>query len=177
MFKKYAQLLAVLAVTAAVPAVAIAGPPSGTPGGHKPALTSDPSSATPSTDTPSSGTPASPTPAKGKGHGKACQGQSKKHVAGQKGTPFSQCVQALAKIANGTASTPKAACKGLSKKHVAGQKGTPYSQCIVAAAQALKDKQDDGDDDASSAVPSSGTPSGDDASSATPAVNSALPAS
>jgi hypothetical protein len=29
---------------------------------------------------------------------KACATESKKHVAGQKGTPFSQCVSAAAKL-------------------------------------------------------------------------------
>ena len=70
--------------------------------------------------------------------GKACQGESKKHVKGQKGTPFSQCVTAMAHLQNGTAKTAKEACKGLSKKHVSGMKGTPYSECIVAAAQLHK---------------------------------------
>jgi hypothetical protein len=73
--------------------------------------------------------------AKAKAYGKHCQGQSKKHVAGQKGTPFSQCVTAMAKLASGQTNSPKVACKALSKKHVAGQKGTPYSMCIRAAAQ------------------------------------------
>jgi hypothetical protein len=29
---------------------------------------------------------------------KACKGESKKHVEGQKGTPYSQCVSAAAKL-------------------------------------------------------------------------------
>ena len=78
--------------------------------------------------------------AKAKAYGKHCQNQSKKHVAGQKGTPFSQCVTAMAKVATGKAN-PTTACKTLSKKHVAGQKGTPYSRCVVAAAQLHKQQQ------------------------------------
>ena len=74
-------------------------------------------------------------PAKAKAYGVACNKESKKHVAGQKGTPFSQCVTALAKLATGVTSNPTTACKPLSKKHVAGQKGTPYSQCVSAAAK------------------------------------------
>jgi hypothetical protein len=35
--------------------------------------------------------------AKAKAYGKFCQGESKKHVKGQKGTPFSQCVRAMAR--------------------------------------------------------------------------------
>lgn len=72
---------------------------------------------------------------KAKAYGRFCQGESKKHVAGQKGTPFSQCVTAMAKLATGQTSNPARACAALSKKHVAGQKGTPYSRCIVAAAK------------------------------------------
>jgi hypothetical protein len=77
-------------------------------------------------------------PAKAKAYGHYCQNQSKKHVAGQKGTPFSQCVTAMAKAAHGQ--SPVAACASLSKKHVAGEKGTPFSRCVVAAAHLHKDQ-------------------------------------
>lgn len=70
-----------------------------------------------------------------RGYGVLCKNLSKRHVEGQKGTPFSQCVVALAKVDSGQARSPKAACKALSKKHVKGQKGTPFSQCVKAAAQ------------------------------------------
>jgi hypothetical protein len=79
-------------------------------------------------------------PAKAKAYGRHCQNQSKKHVAGQKGTPFSQCVTAMAKLATGATDSPKAACAGMSKKHVAGEKGTPFSRCVSAGAKLLKDK-------------------------------------
>src|SRR5882724_134755 len=36
-------------------------------------------------------------PAKAKAYGVYCAKESKKHVAGQQGTPFSQCVTAMAK--------------------------------------------------------------------------------
>jgi hypothetical protein len=78
--------------------------------------------------------------AKAKAYGVYCQNQSKKHVAGQKGTPFSQCVTAMAKLATGTTTSPKVACASMSKKHVAGQKGTPYSRCVAAGAKLLKDE-------------------------------------
>ena len=84
-------------------------------------------------------------PAKAKAYGKYCQGESKKHVDGQKGTPFSQCVTGMAKLANGNTDNPAKACKGDSKKHVEGQKGTPYSQCVSAAAK-LQHDQDQGED-------------------------------
>jgi hypothetical protein len=72
-------------------------------------------------------------PAKAKAYGKFCQGESKKHVAGTPGTPFSKCVTDMAKAAHGT--NPTTACKNESKKHVAGQKGTPYSLCVSGAAK------------------------------------------
>ena len=144
----------------ATPAWAIAaGPPADPGNGHRPAGTPTPP-ANPSTDHPSQtnnpGTqhptadsnpgsanastppgPNAPASTKAKAYGKMCQGQSKKHVAGQKGTPFSQCVTAMAKAATGKTDSPTKACATLSHKHVAGQKGTPFSQCVVAAAKLL----------------------------------------
>ena len=78
-------------------------------------------------------TSTSTVPSQAKAYGFYCQNQSKVHVAGQKGTPFSQCVTAMAKAAHGA--SPKAACAAVSKKHVAGQKGTPFSLCLSAAAK------------------------------------------
>jgi hypothetical protein len=74
-------------------------------------------------------------PAKAKAYGVFCSKESKQHVAGQQGTPFSQCVTAMAKLATNATSNPAKACAKESKKHVAGQKGTPYSQCVSAAAK------------------------------------------
>lgn len=78
---------------------------------------------------------------KAKAYGKYCKGQSKKHVKGEKGTPFSACVKAMAKVAKtegkGGNAAPRRVCKSLSKKHVKGVKGTPFSRCVVGA-QALK---------------------------------------
>jgi hypothetical protein len=79
--------------------------------------------------------PNAPAATKAKAYGRFCQNESKKHVAGRKGTPFSQCVTAMAKLASGQTSNPARACATLSKKHVKGQKGTPYSRCVVAAAK------------------------------------------
>jgi hypothetical protein len=75
------------------------------------------------------------TPSQAKAYGVLCNKESKKHVAGQKGTPFSQCVTAMAKLANGESKSPAKACAKETKKHVAGQKGTPFSQCVSAAAK------------------------------------------
>jgi hypothetical protein len=90
-------------------------------------------------------------PAKARAYGRYCKDQSKKHVAGQKGTPFSKCVTDMAKLAHGQATNPRTACKDESKKHVAGQHGTPFSRCVAGGAKLLKDQQsesgsgDDGD--------------------------------
>jgi hypothetical protein len=83
--------------------------------------------------------PAAGLPAQAKAYGRYCKGQSKKHVEGQKGTPFSQCVRAMAKLAKGDADSPREACKDLSRKHVAGEKGTPFSRCVKGAKQLLAD--------------------------------------
>ncbi len=71
----------------------------------------------------------------GNAYGVACRGASKEHVQGEKGTPFSQCVKAMAQLDKGEADSPKEACKDLSKKHVKGEKGTPFSQCVKAASK------------------------------------------
>lgn len=100
---------------AAFPAVAVANP-----GGHPHKSTS-------------------PTkPSKAKAYGRLCQGESKTHVAGTPGTPFSKCVTDMAKLANGSTSNPAKACANESKKHVAGKPGTPYSVCVSGANKLLK---------------------------------------
>jgi len=73
--------------------------------------------------------------------GQYCKAASKKHVEGQKGTPFSVCVKAQAKLRSGATDSPRAACKAASKKHVKGQKGTPFSVCVKAGAKMLADKR------------------------------------
>jgi hypothetical protein len=83
--------------------------------------------------------PAAGLPAQAKAYGRYCKDQSKKHVEGQKGTPFSQCVTAMAKLAKGKADSPREACKELSRKHAAGEKGTPFSRCVKGAKQLLAD--------------------------------------
>ncbi len=76
--------------------------------------------------------PGHATPTRGEAYGKRCQSESKKHVAGQKGTPFSQCVTAMTKLEHSKSTSPAKACAALSHKHVAGQKGTPFSRCVTA---------------------------------------------
>ncbi len=140
---RLAGLLAVLAFAAA-PAFA-AGPPSDTPNRddnpgaeHRPTETPPANKGT--EQKPATPGPRADLPAKAKAYGRHCQDQSKKRsdaAAGTKGTPFSQCVTAMAKLAKGTTDAPRAACKDLSKKHTKGEKGTPFSRCVVEGAKLL----------------------------------------
>ncbi|MGH2915621.1 MAG: S53 family peptidase [Solirubrobacteraceae bacterium] len=74
-----------------------------------------------------------------KAYGRYCQAESHKRsdaAPGTKGTPFSQCVVAMAHahaaLATGQNANPSRTCAAqkLSKKHVKGQRGTPYSECV-----------------------------------------------
>jgi invasion protein IalB len=131
---KIAMVLAALALTAA-PAMAQGSQPTNPGQGHG---QSNGPHYTPETPAPGTPGPAASLPEKAKAYGIYCQGQSKKHVAGEKGTPFSQCVTAMAKTANNGELTPSQACKGMSRKHVKGEKGTPFSRCVSAAAKLKK---------------------------------------
>ena len=79
-------------------------------------------------------------PSGAKAYGRYCATESRKHLAGEKGTPFSRCVTAMAKLGSGKTDSPKAACSGMSKKHTAGEKGTPFSRCVSAGAKLLAGK-------------------------------------
>ncbi len=68
-------------------------------------------------------------------YGRMCAAESRRHVAGTKGSPFSQCVTALAHAATHPSMSASAACRSLSRRHVAGMRGTPHSQCVRAAAK------------------------------------------
>lgn len=150
---KLAILTATMALGAA-PAWAL-GPPSGTPIPTNPGTANMPTSpgsqgsqgtankpATPGSQgtgtKPSTPGPGASLPAKAKAYGKDCQGESKTHVAGTPGTPFSKCVTDMAKLANGSTNNPRTACKDESKQHVAGQHGTPFSLCVSGGAKLLK---------------------------------------
>jgi hypothetical protein len=130
---------------AASPALATPGQPPSHPGAQNGSgqSSSNPGGQTPGTQstTPSSAQhpgPGASLPAKAKAYGSYCQNQSKQHVAGQSGTPFSQCVTAMAKLATGTSASPRAACATMSKAHTAGEQGTPFSRCVAAGAKLLK---------------------------------------
>jgi hypothetical protein len=149
---KLALLTATMALGAA-PALAL-GPPSGTPiptnsgTAHMPTTPGGQGTAHQPTTPGSQGTgnkPSTPGPgasasAKANAYGKDCQGESKTHVAGTPGTPFSKCVTDMAKLANGSTNNPRTACKDESKTHVAGQNGTPFSLCVSGGAKLLKNQ-------------------------------------
>jgi hypothetical protein len=148
------RLLAVTATAALFTTPALAsGPPADHGHGHGHQASPE------TTVAPSAGDDATPGPdasakTKARAYGKACQGQSKKHVKGEKGTAFSRCVTAMAKAATDDSTTPREACAGLSKKHVKGEKGTAFSRCVKAAAKIQAQQQDDqpsGDDEAGTA--------------------------
>jgi hypothetical protein len=48
------------------------------------------------------------------------------------------CVTDMAKAANGSSKTARAACKDMSKKHTKGTPGTPFSACVAGAAKLLR---------------------------------------
>lgn len=111
----------------AVPAVAVAS-------GHGKSGTAPGKNKTTTTTTSTTTT----TPGKSNAaYGRICaaEGASKKHVAGSKGTAFSQCVTGLAHAAKHPKESASSACAGASKKHVSGSKGTPFSECVAGVAK------------------------------------------
>jgi hypothetical protein len=144
---RFVVLVAGLAL-AGTPAFA-AGPPSDTPNRddnpgveHRPSETPPANQGTehkPATPGPKAGLPA-----KAKAYGRFCKDQSKKRsdaAEGTKGTPFSQCVTAMAKLASDGTDSPRKACKDLSKEHVEGEKGTPFSTCVKQGAKLLREER------------------------------------
>jgi hypothetical protein len=145
---KLAIVTGVLALSAA-PAFALPSQaPSNQGTANAPSTPAGPPSATPpdnpgTAHKPSTPGPNASLPSKAKAYGKLCQGTSKKRsdaAPGTHGTPFSQCVTAMAKAANGQANTAKSACKGVSKTKAAGQHKTAFAICVTSAAKLLKDQ-------------------------------------
>ena len=88
-----------------------------------------------------------PTAPKGHAYGYWCKGESKKHVKGEKGTPFSLCVRAHKRAANQPDKTPREVCFDLKVKHDRsgrhvphGDKGTAFSRCVKTVAQQRKEE-------------------------------------
>ena len=76
---------------------------------------------------------------KAKAYGHYCQNQSKLHVAGRPGTPFGQCVTAMAKLATHRSSDPWSACSALSRTRSPGTTRSPFSRCVLAGTRLLND--------------------------------------
>lgn len=129
-------LLAGALVLAAVPAFAVATPGNGK--GNGPEKGTGPEYA-PGQQAPG---PGAPLPEKAKAYGRYCKTESRKHVAGQKGTPFSQCVTAVAQAKHDETKTAREACKALSRKHAKGVAGTPFSKCVKGVAQMRKEQRE-----------------------------------
>jgi len=90
--------------------------------------------------------PPTPPPAaqpQGHAYGFYCQGFSKKHVKGEKGTPFSQCVHAMKQADHNENLNAKKACQAFKgQKHTPhGDKGTPFSRCVKGVNQLRKEQR------------------------------------
>lgn len=81
--------------------------------------------------------PGAPLAKKVKAYGPYCKGFSKKVVKGQKTTPFTRCVTAMATAAS-TKKPARIACMGFSKEAVKGQKGTEFTRCVAGATKVKK---------------------------------------
>ncbi|MBS1883436.1 MAG: hypothetical protein JSS97_10845 [Actinobacteria bacterium] len=137
---KIALLVGVLALVAA-PAAAPAAQPAepGNGNGHKPAEPGNGHGAAGQ----GNGPQYSPAPASTKAYGYYCQGESKEHVAGTPGTPFSACVKAHKLAAAHPNMSPGRACKATTGKHIVkGEKGTPHSRCVATVIEQRKEERE-----------------------------------
>ena len=68
--------------------------------------------------------------------GQYCKGVSKKKIAGQKKTPFAQCVTAMAQLNKKESLAPSKACAGLKQKakgkKAKTQANKAFKQCVQA---------------------------------------------
>ncbi len=133
--KAYLRLSAVVAVLAlSIPAIAFATPGNGKGKGQGHGQGQEQGQGP-------NYTPASSPPEQAKAYGRYCQGESKKHVKGEKGTAFSRCVTNMAHAAEHPSQAPAKVCQGESKKHVKGEKGTAYSRCVKSTAHLRRDER------------------------------------
>jgi hypothetical protein len=82
-------------------------------------------------------------PEKARAYGWACRNESRTHVKGERGTPFSQCVTDAARAAVHPNKGVAQLCKNESRKHVKGEKGTPFSRCVRAAAKVRRHERNE----------------------------------
>jgi hypothetical protein len=139
---KIAILVGVLALVA-VPAAALATRPAEPGNGNAPTEPGNGQKPTEGTNGQGNGPSYSPeSPPTTKAFGYYCQGESKKHVPGTPGTPFSACVKAHETAAAHPAMSPGRACKALPGKHVKGEKGTPHSRCVAKVIEQRKEERE-----------------------------------
>lgn len=141
---KIAILVGILALAAA-PAAALATRPAepGNGNGHTPAEPGNGHKPAEGTHGKGNGPEYSPAPPTTKAFGYYCQGESKRHVAGTPGTPFSACVKAHAMAAAHPHMSPGRACKGIPGKHIVkGEKGTPHSRCVAEVIKQRKEERE-----------------------------------
>ncbi len=67
-------------------------------------------------------------------YGGYCRGFPKQHVAGTPGTPYANCLTAMARAAT-TEKTARQVCVAFPKAHVAGLTGTEFGRCVASAAK------------------------------------------
>ncbi len=94
-------------------------------------------------------------PSDAKAFGVLCQGESKHHMKGEKGTAFSRCVTDMAKLNKGEAKSPAEACANERADHRMGDKrltgdkrakgdkratGDAFSRCVAAGEKLLSEK-------------------------------------
>jgi hypothetical protein len=141
---RIAILAGVLALV--VPAAALATQPTEPGNGHRPAAPGNGHNAVEGggghaeSTAPDYSPEAPPTT---KAFGYYCKGESKQHVPGTPGTPFSACVTAHAKAAAHKNMSPGKACKGTIGRHIVkGEKGTPHSRCVATILQQRKEERE-----------------------------------
>lgn len=66
-----------------------------------------------------------------RGYGRLCGDLSRKRVGGQRGTPFSRCVTALAQLARAKTRSPRKACRSLGA-------GSAFDECVSAGRRLLR---------------------------------------
>jgi hypothetical protein len=77
----------------------------------------------------------SSTTVKERAYGKHCGAKSKARHGARTRT---KCLKAMAKLADGTATTPSKACRGLSRTRAKGEHKSAFARCVVAGARLLK---------------------------------------
>jgi hypothetical protein len=126
-------------VMAFAPAAMAAGQPEGDPPYGANAQGNGPIYAPEDPPTPG---PKAGLPEQAKAYGRYCKGESKKHVKGEKGTPFSNCVKNMRELADHPNMSNSRACRDQTRKHVKGEKGTAFSRCVKAAAKLRHDENE-----------------------------------